>query len=86
MLTRVLAVCGNHAKPSIMLVKSKGMKGRYLALRVSLHSPFELRVIIHLRTVRSAAVIASLWYCRWNRNSKNIISSLTCGLVAMTAL
>ena len=86
MPTPVLAVSGNHAKPSIMLVKSKGMKERYLALRVSLHSPSELRVIIDLRTVRSVAVISSLWYCRWNRSSKNIISSLTCGLVAMTAL
>jgi hypothetical protein len=60
MPTRVLAVCGDRVKPSIMLVKSKGMKGRYLALRVSLHSQSELRVGIDIRTVRSVAVIASL--------------------------
>jgi hypothetical protein len=41
-------------------VKSKGMKGRYLALRVSLHSPSELRTIVDLRTVSSVALIAFL--------------------------
>lgn len=35
MPTRVLALCGDYARPSIMLVRSKGMRGRYLALRVS---------------------------------------------------
>jgi hypothetical protein len=60
MPTRVLAISGNHARPSIMLVKSNGMKGRYLALRVSLHSPSELRTIIDLRTVCSVALVTFL--------------------------
>jgi hypothetical protein len=35
MPSRVLALCGDHARPSIKLVKGKGMSERYLALRVS---------------------------------------------------
>jgi len=35
MPTRVLALCGDHARPAIMLIQSKGMEGRYLTLRVS---------------------------------------------------
>jgi hypothetical protein len=32
MPTRVLALCGDDAQPSVQLIESKGRKGRYLAL------------------------------------------------------
>jgi hypothetical protein len=59
MPTRVLVLCEDHARPSIMLVESRGMKARYLALRVSPHSQCSLRIIVELWTVRSVAAITS---------------------------